>query len=249
MPRLAVEVWNGFIFANFDVGADPLAPRLTALDDWLTNYHLDELMTTEPFVHADQPFNWKLMLENGVEPYHAMYLHSNLIEGGGGERHYENLGFEADQGFILSVVPIGFPDASLNATGQPLFPVIETLTDAERQRLCFCTIPPNLMLGWQSDQVFWFLLIPNGPDAVDLQWAFCVRPEASQILNFESLTELARQGVEDFNHADLPVAAAMHRSMGSRFAPRGRYSVEEEVLTQVNRWLVSSYRRYAAVET
>lgn len=243
LPRLAVEIWNGFIFANFDHTADPLAPGLRKLDEWLTNYHLDELVTTEPYVIADQPFNWKLMMENGVEPYHAPYLHNHLFDRPIGERAHENIGFDDGQGFILSVVPHGFPDASLNPTAQPLFPVIETLTDDERKRFGFCTVPPNLMMGWQSDQVFWFLLIPNGPDTVDLQWAFCIRSEAHGTASYDRLVELARQGVEDYNHDDLPVAAAMHQSMGSRFAPRGRYSVEEDVLTQINRWLVSRYNR------
>ena len=49
------------------------------------------------------------------------------------------------------------------------------------------------------------------------------------------------QGVEMYNADDLPIADAMQRGMRSRFAPRGRYSHEEEVLTQFNRWLVSRY--------
>ena len=33
LPRLRVEIWQGFIFVNFDEDAAPLAPRLTTLEN------------------------------------------------------------------------------------------------------------------------------------------------------------------------------------------------------------------------
>jgi phenylpropionate dioxygenase-like ring-hydroxylating dioxygenase large terminal subunit len=247
LPSLAVEIWNGFVFANFDHGAEPLAPRLSGLDDHLRNYHLGDLVTSEVQLFPREPFNWKLMMENGVEPYHATYLHSGMFEPPP-TRHYTNLGFDDDQGYIVSVVHHGLRDMALNPTYQPLFPVIETLTDEERARFAFGTVPPNLMLGWQSDMVFWFLLLPNEAATVDMQWGLCMPASTHGLINYGQLLTLARQGIEDYNAEDLPVAEAMHEGMASRFAPRGRYSVEEEVLAHLNRWLITRYNEYAGRE-
>ena len=38
LPEIRLESWLGFIFVNFDPGAPPLAPRLTAVADILKNY-------------------------------------------------------------------------------------------------------------------------------------------------------------------------------------------------------------------
>lgn len=52
---------------------------------------------------------------------------------------------------------------------------------------------------------------------------------------FDELLEMTWQGVSKFNAQDLPVATAVQRGLRSRFAPRGSYSWEEEMLVQVNR--------------
>lgn len=239
LPRLAVELWNGFVFVNFDEAAEPLAPRLTRLTALLANYHVDQLVTTEQEI-SDHGFNWKIMVENGIEPYHATYLHHRLIEAPK-ERNYHNFGHEEGEGFVVSLVNHGFFDAALNPTYQRYFPAIETLTDEERRRFGFATVLPNLMLGWQADLMFWFLLLPTGPEHVDFRWAYLLPEATRKVLNFESLLQMTREGVEMYNADDLPIADAMQRGMRSRFAPRGRYSHEEEVLTQFNRWLVNRY--------
>lgn len=241
LPALKVEIWNGFIFANLDADAAPLAPRLAGLDEILAPYRIDQLVTTEPDVSTHN-FNWKLMVENGIEPYHATYLHHRRLDAPK-ERHYVNPGFDDDSGSIVSFVVHGLFDLALNPTYQPYFPVLEGLGETERKRLGFGTVPPNLMLGWQSDMVFWFLLLPNRVETVDFRWGYLLPPATFDVIGFDDLLRLVKSGIQDYNNEDLPIAEAMQKSMGSRFAPRGRYSHEEEVLQQFNRWLVQRYRR------
>lgn len=247
LPKLAVEVWNGFIFANMDPEAEPLAPRLAGLDEILAPYGLAALKTTEQDISTHQ-FNWKLMVENGIEPYHATYLHHRRLDAPK-ERHYVNPGFDDDSGAIVSFVVHGLYDLALNPTYKPYFPVIEGLGDTERQRLGFATVPPNLMLGWQSDMLFWFLLLPNRVDETDFRWGYLLPESTFDVIGFDDLLRLAREGIKDYNNEDLPIAEAMQKSMRSRWAPRGRYSHEEEVLQQFNRWLVLRYGRGATPES
>jgi phenylpropionate dioxygenase-like ring-hydroxylating dioxygenase large terminal subunit len=241
LPRLKVELWNGFIFANFDENAGPLAPRLLDLDRLLANYHLADLMTTPPDVLPDLPFNWKIMMENGVEPYHAPFLHSKYVP----SRQDETLSSFAaadDSGAIVSQIDIPVPDVGVNPSYRCYFPRIETLTEQERSRFSFATVPPNLMLGWQADLLFWFLLLPNAPDKVTLQWAYCVPESTLRLPMFDDLLDLTKQGIEVFNRQDFPINTSIQKGYGSRFASRGRYSNQELVLVQINRWLVKRYR-------
>lgn len=59
---------------------------------------------------------------------------------------------------------------------------------------------------------------------------------------FDHLLELSHAGIESYNTQDLPIAEAIQVGLSSQFAPQGRYSHEEEVLTRFNRWLLPRYR-------
>lgn len=240
LGRFRVEEWNGFVFACAHDDTSALGPRLAPLSEFLANYHLEDLRTTEPIVTSDHPFNWKLMIENGIEPYHATYLHHGQFEAPK-ERNYTTFDVESGDA-IVSVVNHGFVDASLNPTYRPYFPVIETLTVDERSRFGFATVPPNLMLGWQADMMFWFLVLPTSVSSVDLRWGYLVPQSTHDLAVFDQLLELTHQGIEGYNVDDLPMAEIMQIGMNSRFAPRGRYSHEEEVLVRFNRWLLTRYR-------
>lgn len=244
LGRLRVEEWNGFVFACSHDATPALGPRLEELSTYLTNYEMGHLRTTAPIVTTDHPFNWKLMIENGIEPYHATYLHHGQFEAPQ-ERNYSMLDIASGDA-IVSVVHHGFIDASLNPTYRPYFPVIESLTPEERSRFGFATVPPNLMLGWQADMMFWFLVLPSSAATTELRWGYLVPESTHELAVFDQLLELTHQGIEGYNVDDLPMAEIMQIGMSSRYAPRGRYSHEEEVLVRFNRWLLA---RYQAAET
>ena len=46
LPEIRVEIWQGFLFINFDRDAAPLSPRLTGLDELFGRYRLSELRAT-----------------------------------------------------------------------------------------------------------------------------------------------------------------------------------------------------------
>ncbi len=240
LPGLRVDRWNGFVFACLHADTEPISSRLGEFGDYVENYQMGDLRTTEPVTTVGHPFNWKLMVENGIEPYHASYLHHDMFEFPK-ERNYTTTAFESDAA-IVSVVNHGFVDASLNPTYRPYFPVIETLSDEDRRRFGFAAVPPNLMLGWQSDLIFWFLILPTSPHTVDLQWGYLLPQSSHDLQMFEHLLELSHAGVEDYNSQDLPIAEDMQVGLSSQFAPQGRYSHEEEVLARFNRWLLARYR-------
>jgi phenylpropionate dioxygenase-like ring-hydroxylating dioxygenase large terminal subunit len=78
LPSFPVELWNGFIFVNFDPDAAPLAPRLQRLSQIIENWHFEDLVDVEPTLMPDMPWNWKVMHENSIEAYHADRLHAGL---------------------------------------------------------------------------------------------------------------------------------------------------------------------------
>ena len=240
LPSLPVEVWNGFVFTNFDPNAEPLAPRLAKLDAVLTNYAVESLVTVDPVTIPDVPFNWKIMIENFMEMYHNSRLHRGIHEFAPSSGAWYS---DPDPG---DVAMFGFnetiePDGGFNPTFKALFPPLPGTTIEERQRVVFALVAPSLLMGFQSDSAFWFYVDPTGPTTHALSMAYIFPTSTVDLPDFGETLEEAIAGVSNFNRQDMPTNVSVQLGMQSRFAPRGRYAWQEGVLAQFNTWLVSRY--------
>ncbi len=245
LPTLRTEFWKGFIFVNFDAAAPALSPRLAKLDRFLANYHVEEMATVEPFTVPDLPFNWKIMVENFMEGYHPDRLHNPIHAWAPSDTiHY--LPYDEDGAALYGYMESIQPDGGFNPTYRALFPPIDTLTEEEHNRVPFVYVPPSLLLGLQSDSAFWFVVQPKSADTHTLSMAYVFPPSTLELPLFGDLLGAAIAGVSLFNNSDLPTNTAIQQGMHSRFAPRGRYSWQESVLAQFNRWLVKRYRAQAS---
>jgi phenylpropionate dioxygenase-like ring-hydroxylating dioxygenase large terminal subunit len=246
LPQLKVELWQGFIFANFDHDAEPLAPHLTQLDALIENWDLAGLVTMPPNVLDHVPCNWKVMVENFIESYHSSRLHKGPHDFAPSAAAQFNPDWLDDEAAIYGWTRTTHPDGGFNPTQKALFPPIEKLTPDERQRTTFALVPPLLMLGINVDHVFWFIGLPKGPDAISLRMAYCFPRSTYDTPNFELLYEMAVAGVDVFNRDDLAANKGVQLGLHSRFAPRGRYAHQEARLAQFNRWLARRYLDEAA---
>jgi phenylpropionate dioxygenase-like ring-hydroxylating dioxygenase large terminal subunit len=94
-----VEVWEGWIFVNFDEAAAPLAEYLGKFGAGLVGYPFDRL-TQKHVYRAEIGANWKLFIDAFMEFYHAPVLHakqatdeeSRKLQGYG----YEALAYDID---------------------------------------------------------------------------------------------------------------------------------------------------------
>ncbi len=79
LPKVRTEIWQGWVFVNFDPDAEPLAPRLKALDEVLAPYRLSELETPVAPLVYEQHFNWKLLAPDNWENYHVPGVHAKSL--------------------------------------------------------------------------------------------------------------------------------------------------------------------------
>jgi phenylpropionate dioxygenase-like ring-hydroxylating dioxygenase large terminal subunit len=245
LPRLRTEIWQGFVFVNLDEQARPLGPRLAALDEFLANYELEDMVTVDPLTVPDLPFNWKVMVENFMEGYHPDRLH-HRIHGWAPSDAVFYFPYDEASAALYGYMGSVHPDGGFNPTSKALFPPIETLTEDERSRVPFVFVPPSLLIGFQSDSAFWFVVQPTAADTHTLSMAYVFPPSTVELPEFGDLLGAAISGVGLFNNQDLPTNTAIQQGLRSRFAPRGRYSWQESVLAQFNRWLIRRYRATAA---
>lgn len=72
-------VWQGFVFVNFSGDAEPINTQFGGLETHLARGQMDELVMVAD-IAWDCPFNWKVLVENFMEPYHHVGAHQSLFQ-------------------------------------------------------------------------------------------------------------------------------------------------------------------------
>jgi phenylpropionate dioxygenase-like ring-hydroxylating dioxygenase large terminal subunit len=244
LPQLAVEQWQGFVFVSFDPAAAPLGPTLERYTPLLANYDLETAVCPGTFTLHDMPWNWKVMFENFNDGYHANRLHQFVQDFCPSGMSGFPVEWDDSSNVIFRTAGYTHIDGGFNATHHTIMPVFPGLTDEERTRSTFALVPPTLCFGTAPDQCFFFLVRPTGPETIDVEIGYLFHPSALDDPLFEHKLRLSDVGVQVFVEQDQDATTKVQRGLRSRFAPRGRYSWQEETHVQFNRWLVQRYERH-----
>jgi phenylpropionate dioxygenase-like ring-hydroxylating dioxygenase large terminal subunit len=244
LPRLAVEVWQGFLFVNFDTDAPALGPTLRRYEPYLEHYDLEHAVCPGTFTLTDLPWNWKVMFENFNDGYHANRLHHTIQDFCPSRLAAFPVPWDDASNVIFRTNGYTHIDGGFNATTKALLPVFPQLTEEERWRSTFALVPPSLCMGTAPDQAFFFIVRPKTVDTIDVEIGYLLHPSALEHPMFEHLFKMSDAGVQVFVAQDRDATTKVQRGLHSRFAIRGRYSWQEESHVQFNRWLVQRYRRH-----
>jgi len=242
LPQMRVELWMGFIFVNLDADASPLAPTLERYSKYLVNYDLENAVCPGTFTLEDMPWNWKVMFENFNDGYHANRLHQYVQDFCPSNLSAFPEPWSDDSNVIFRTSGYTHLDGGFNATHRVIMPVYPDLTEEERSRSTFALIPPTLCFGTAPDQCFFFLVRPKTAQTIDVEIGYIFHPSALEDPLFEEKVILSDAGVQVFVRQDQDATTKVQLGLNSRFAPRGRYSWQEESHVQFNRWLTQRYR-------
>jgi len=244
LPRLRLEIWNGFVFINFDKEAEPLAPTLSRYAPYLEHYDLENSICPGTFTLEGLPWNWKVMFENFNDGYHANRLHKYVQDFCPSDKSSFPVPWDDASNVIFREAGYVHLDAGFNPTHKALLPVYPQLTEEERWRSTFALIPPTLCVGTAPDQAFFFIVRPITAGTIDIEVGYLFHPTAVDHPLFDQLLEASDAGVQVFIRQDQDATTKVQAGLSSRFAPRGRYSWQEESHVQFNRWLFGRYSRW-----
>jgi phenylpropionate dioxygenase-like ring-hydroxylating dioxygenase large terminal subunit len=246
LPSFRTEIWNGFIFVNMAGDAEPLGPRIKGLTALIANHKLDELASITPVEWPGNRWNWKFMQENAMEPYHTHYLHTGIHDFAPSSNVRFTEWDASDDAAIYREVGFTHIDGGFNVSQKALFPPIPTLTEAERSRVLFAAIMPNLFLGAQADVVFYYIILPQSPGEITLRVGVLTTYDNLALPTAGHLLKGTIDGIVIYNDQDTVANIKTHKGLRSRFAPRTRWSPNEKTLSQINAWLIKRYKAYAA---
>lgn len=242
LPRFKVEVWLGFVFINFDLEAQPLAPRLADIEAALAPYDLANAEGPPPDAPGKFPWNWKVMFENNNDGYHASRLHQGPLHDFVPSAQSEFPQAPEGAAGYLRFNGTLHADASFNVTQKALLPVFPGLTEVDRNRMTFANIPPTLSLVVTSDMVIYLILRADGPESHEMDTGLLFAPGAMRDAAFEHKLAMNMSAANAIIAQDLHVDGLVQVGLRSRFAVRGRYSWQEGAQIAFNRWLAPRYQ-------
>lgn len=235
LPPLGLDVWQGFIFVNFDAGAPPLAPQLESLDRLLAPMRLAE-MKTAPLRSVPWPGNWKSTLENFTEAYHQLTIHPKTFEPWAPARLgvYE----EVDGPYNVFWLP--------TSNGQPVnvvLPEIAALPDRFRSAFLVVNIFPYF--HFLIDRSCAISLDMEIGGATDLQchWSIHVPADSYSLPDFDARRKQVLELLMPTYNEDEGACRRIVAGQRSRFAQQGKYSWMEKSVHQFHSWLAQQYAR------
>lgn len=244
LPQLKVEIWYGMIFANMDLGAKPLAPRLTKLAREMKAYDVGSLKAINQLEYKHQPWNWKCSHENGLEPYHTSFVHMGYHDMAPASMA-EFTEWDDRDGQVMHPTKFRWIDGSFNPTGRAILPILPGLSAQRRTRVIFASVLPTVFFGLSPDQVFYFLITPESANAMTLRMAWLFPDSSMKAPNFDWAFQMQMAANDVINEQDIYTNTRMQQGQRSRYAGRGRYSWQEGTLPQMNRWLTLRYLAHA----
>lgn len=162
MPKLAVEIWQGFIFVNFDTDAKPLAPQLENVNGLLEKHGVSEYRI-QTKMDYQTCWNWKFSFETGYEAYHHAGVHNerfNHIEPASG-----TIPIEGSFGEICGAYQVPFADSVPIEETRPFGLPPSWPEDAPKETDSFVAVYPGLIMYVNSYQVTWVQI--RGWESVD----------------------------------------------------------------------------------
>jgi phenylpropionate dioxygenase-like ring-hydroxylating dioxygenase large terminal subunit len=215
MVPLRCEVWEQFIFVNFDQNAEPLAAFLGQIPQQARGFAFEGLHLAERRDYVIN-CNWKVYVDNYLEGYHIPIAHPGLMR----EIDYAQYRTDTFRYYSQQFAPIRAlkPD---DAGERAYAPGTNTLQEA-----LYFWIFPNLMLNIYPDNISTNLIVPiNHEKTLTIfEWFF-------HDVSSQRVRERIQKAVtfsDEVQQEDILLCENVQRGLRSSTYDRGRYSVKRE---------------------
>ncbi|HEU4627401.1 MAG TPA: aromatic ring-hydroxylating dioxygenase subunit alpha [Steroidobacteraceae bacterium] len=237
LVSVRVEPFHGFLFANLDAEAEPLAVHFRELPD-LSRFRMADLVCGKR-IEYDVAANWKLICENYSECYHCAGAHPQL------HRISEALPRSArksETGDCFNGGPMMLREgvATMSMSGKSDLPTIPGLTHEDCRLVHYYVVYPNLLLSPHPDYVLTHTAWPVSPDRTHIVCEWLVTEEAvekhadtSDIVEFWDVT----------NRQDWALCERTQAGVASRGYRPGPYQPTEDCVHTFDRWYATHLSR------
>ena len=154
--EIRCETWNDWVFVNLDGNAADFSAHIEPLVNKLDGYDLSALnfgTELEFDIHA----NWKLVIENFIEPYHVFSCHPWL-------NSFVSMAERSPPVFENHILSCGYEFKETDPARGEGLPYFPNLSSDKKRRGDWYVLFPNFAFEIFPDQLATFVATPSGPD-------------------------------------------------------------------------------------
>ena len=232
LHQLQIEVWQGFIFVSLDSNVKPLALQLNPIAEIIANYRVAEMV---PLFRAKWIWdtNWKVMLENFMDPLHVFHVHKKTIEPVLPTKNQTLIPGGSVYSLYLQTRAEG---VDYEYTGPKQ--LNSSLTEKEKSTYPVFCVYPGLLVGVAPDRVVWFSIQPEGIDKTRIVRGIDTFPGLMDGEDAPDVQEILDK-FKLINAEDRDITASVQINARSSMAIAGRLATKELPVWEFQRFLVS----------
>lgn len=227
-----LDIWQGFIFVNFDRDAGSLAEYLGDLGAWTESYGFDTMVTVRRREYLVRS-NWKSYIENSMEHLHLPTVHHKTI--GGVQAVWEPVdGAPGNYAILRSKTAKSRATLSNDAA----FDRISSLRGPAAEGAQYILVYPCTVIGADLDCMWFKQMLPEGPDTVRNVAAFCFTKASYERPDFEQVVQSYHKRFDLVIGEDNAIAEKQYAGLINPFWQPGRFSANEPLVHTIGNWIL-----------
>jgi phenylpropionate dioxygenase-like ring-hydroxylating dioxygenase large terminal subunit len=230
-------VWQGFVFVNFSGDAPPIEEQFAGLDARLARWDIGGLDLVAD-IAWDCPFNWKVLVENFMEPYHHAGAHHSLFQpimpaqGCWTDEEGEH--------FQICHLPLAEHLQRKVQAGEPQllsFRPMPALVASDLLEWTVYLAAPTLLLFVAPDRVYWYRLQPTAANRMELHTMLLVHPDSAQAPDYRQTLDAETELLRKFHLEDMEMCGSVQAGLRSAAYRPGPLSELEAPIWLFQRYL------------
>jgi choline monooxygenase len=193
--------WHDWIFVNISGDADPFESCIRPIETRLDGYDFSALHFYQS-LEFDLQANWKLAVENFIEPYHVFSCHPWLNDFVGMDRRQP-------PEFDDKVMFCGYQFQKTDPARGGALPWFPDLPQEKQDRGDWFVMFPNFAFEIFPDQVDVFIASPLGPQKTLETISLYFIGEGAKAKKYAQARDLIKNNWTDLNHEDIGIIERM----------------------------------------
>ncbi|MCX2980790.1 aromatic ring-hydroxylating dioxygenase subunit alpha [Halieaceae bacterium IMCC14734] len=236
-------VWQGFVFINFSGDAQAIDEQFSGLDKYLSRWQIADL-TMVGDIAWDCPFNWKVLVENFMEPYHHVGAHHTLFQpimpaqGCWTDEEGEH--------FQVCHLPLSEPLQQKVKGGEPQllsFMPMPALVESDFLEWTVYLAAPSTLLFVAADRVYWYRLEPISAERMQIRTTMLVHPDSANAENYPQTLADEIELMRKFHLEDMEMCGAVQSGLASAAYRPGPLNPLEQPIWLFQRYLARQIKR------
>ena len=235
LPPLRLESWAGWVFVCFDPMAEPLAAFVTEFADAFGFLRQEDCVAVDKLVF-EVDCNWKLIVENLLDTYHAAVVHAGTF---GAPIKIDKPAALAGRRLVRRGGCVNFYEAAPHTySGKPLVGKMPALDDKPESFAASGYLAPNMHFFARCENMRPCVHWPLGVKRTRLVYYNLFPREFVGRPGFEQVVQAYRQFYTQAFEEDRAVLISLQNAMESELVRPGRMSkLETPIHHELNYYL------------